>query len=482
MRETDRGHRRGRRRRPCRRRRRGRRDPRRRLLGAAAARASRCARSRWPTGSRSASRGERYAVDPREPSSASTRPPPQRRCARARSRLVPHPRARARRSVAARPARRPGARRRGLDRLRSSPGSSESCPTRSPRVVSMDGSRCRPARRDRIDPARLPRALRSAVLTRRALAERADPPRRAGADDGRRRGGARRRAGARGRADRALLQGRGRRLARAAAPGEARPLPPGRRPLPRHLRAGPDREGRRAVPRGLAPASGQRALRRRREAASGSARRARASRPTAAGSPTRSPAAATSSIRRASLRLKQTRADLTTREAEALGIREQISTFTTEMGPSSSNRIHNVQLMAEYIDGTIIEPGDEFSFNDRVGPRTVERGFREGQMIIGSLLVPAIGGGVCQTATTLFNNAFDLGLPILDRQQPQLLHLALSDGPRRDRLLGRPRLRLPERPEDGDPDQDPLHGRHADVHASTAPIPAAASSRPRARA
>ncbi|HUQ23885.1 MAG TPA: VanW family protein [Gaiellaceae bacterium] len=126
-------------------------------------------------------------------------------------------------------------------------------------------------------------------------------------------------------------------------------------------------------------------------------------------------AAASSSIRRASLRLKQTRADLTTAEANTLGIREQISTFTTDMGTSSSNRIHNVQLMAEYIDGTIVEPGHVFSFNDRVGPRTVERGFREGQMIIGSLLLPSIGGGVCQTATTLFNNAFDLGLPIVER-------------------------------------------------------------------
>ena len=126
-------------------------------------------------------------------------------------------------------------------------------------------------------------------------------------------------------------------------------------------------------------------------------------------------AAAGSSISRASLRLKQTRADLTTDEAEKLGIRQQISTFTTDMGPSSSNRIHNVQLMANYIDGTIIRPGESFSFNDSVGPRTPERGFREGQMIIGSLLLPAIGGGVCQTATTLFNNAFELGLPIVER-------------------------------------------------------------------
>ena len=85
------------------------------------------------------------------------------------------------------------------------------------------------------------------------------------------------------------------------------------------------------------------------------------------------------------------------------------------MGPSSSNRIHNVQLMANYIDGTVVQPGETFSFNDSVGPRTPERGFREGQMIIGSLLLPAIGGGVCQTATTLFNNAFELGLPIVER-------------------------------------------------------------------
>ena len=108
-------------------------------------------------------------------------------------------------------------------------------------------------------------------------------------------------------------------------------------------------------------------------------------------------------------------ADVTTSEIQALGIREQVSSFTTDMGVSSSNRIHNVQLMADYIDGTIIHPGETFSFNDSVGPRTPERGFREGQMIVGSLLLPSIGGGVCQTATTLFNNAFDLGLPIVER-------------------------------------------------------------------
>ena len=61
-----------------------------------------------------------------------------------------------------------------------------------------------------------------------------------------------------------------------------------------------------------------------------------------------------------------------------------------------------------------------FSFNDVVGPRTAERGFLEGQEIIGSLVLPSIGGGVCQTATTLFNDAFELGLPILERTNHNL--------------------------------------------------------------
>ena len=126
-------------------------------------------------------------------------------------------------------------------------------------------------------------------------------------------------------------------------------------------------------------------------------------------------AAAKGGSRSAELALRSVPPERTTAEARALGIRERISSFTTDMGTSSSNRIHNVHLMADYIDGTIVRPGKTFSYNETVGPRTSERGFLEGQMIIGSLLVPSIGGGVCQTATTLFNNAFELGLPITER-------------------------------------------------------------------
>ncbi len=117
----------------------------------------------------------------------------------------------------------------------------------------------------------------------------------------------------------------------------------------------------------------------------------------------------------AAVGLTSLEAGFSTRDARALGIRGQLASFTTDMGVSSSNRIHNVLLMGEYLDGTILKPGQVFSFNGTVGPRTVERGFVEGHMILGGLLVPSIGGGVCQVATTVFNAAFESGLPITER-------------------------------------------------------------------
>ena len=126
-------------------------------------------------------------------------------------------------------------------------------------------------------------------------------------------------------------------------------------------------------------------------------------------------AARSTASRSADLALRTIQPPLTTAKAQALGIRQPIVSYTTQMGASSANRIHNVHLMADYIDGTLIKPGQTFSFNKVVGPRTSARGFLEGQEIIGSLTVPSIGGGVCQTATTLFNDAFEAGFPILAR-------------------------------------------------------------------
>ena len=120
-------------------------------------------------------------------------------------------------------------------------------------------------------------------------------------------------------------------------------------------------------------------------------------------------------VRTAGVSLTVLPAAFTTKDAKAMGISEKISTFTTDMGESSANRIWNVHLLGDYLNGTIIKSGQTFSYNKEVGPRTAERGFREGQMIFGGVLIPSIGGGVCQTATTVFNAAFEAGLPVKTR-------------------------------------------------------------------
>lgn len=82
-----------------------------------------------------------------------------------------------------------------------------------------------------------------------------------------------------------------------------------------------------------------------------------------------------------------------------------IAKFSTYYGDSSDGRKHNVALAAKAIDGTVILPEDEFSFNDTVGARTKARGYRSAFIIQDGTFVEGIGGGVCQVSGTLYNCA-----------------------------------------------------------------------------
>lgn len=101
--------------------------------------------------------------------------------------------------------------------------------------------------------------------------------------------------------------------------------------------------------------------------------------------------------------------EFTTEDAEALGIREKISTFTTNY-PHAEYRNINQARAAELINGTILEPGETFSFNDTVGERTVANGFTTGTVINGGVFREEMGGGVSQVVTTTYNAAFFAGL------------------------------------------------------------------------
>jgi vancomycin resistance protein YoaR len=112
--------------------------------------------------------------------------------------------------------------------------------------------------------------------------------------------------------------------------------------------------------------------------------------------------------------VKTTRPRLTTAAAQQMGITGVVSTYTTDY-TGIPNRIHNVQLVAHLVDDKLIAPGAVFSFNQTTGARTAAKGFREAPVIINGEVTTGLGGGVCQVSTTVFNAAFEAGVPILAR-------------------------------------------------------------------
>lgn len=81
----------------------------------------------------------------------------------------------------------------------------------------------------------------------------------------------------------------------------------------------------------------------------------------------------------------------------------------------SDSTIENVRLAAEAIDLTILQPGEVFSFNETVGIRSEEKGYRPGLMYSNGEVVMGVGGGICIVSTLLYNAALETGLKIIER-------------------------------------------------------------------
>lgn len=102
-------------------------------------------------------------------------------------------------------------------------------------------------------------------------------------------------------------------------------------------------------------------------------------------------------------------AEYTTEDAEAFGPLGLVYDFTTDT--PGVNRVHNIHLMADTIDGYVVWPGEEFSINEVVGQRTKAKGYLEDCAIINGEFVcegtaTNVGGGVSQYATTIYNAIF----------------------------------------------------------------------------
>ena len=82
---------------------------------------------------------------------------------------------------------------------------------------------------------------------------------------------------------------------------------------------------------------------------------------------------------------------------------------------TNENRNNNLRLLCEALDGLILQPGEDFSYNEAVGERTAERGYKAAPAYSGDRLVDAIGGGVCQGSSTLYNCVLLADLEVTNR-------------------------------------------------------------------
>ncbi|WP_409303062.1 VanW family protein [Peribacillus sp. SCS-155] len=111
--------------------------------------------------------------------------------------------------------------------------------------------------------------------------------------------------------------------------------------------------------------------------------------------------------------IKETKQNVHKNDLSNIG-RSVLASYTTSFNGSVVGRSKNIELSARAIDGVILGPGDRFSYNLIVGERSVERGYQKANEIVNKQLVEGIGGGICQTSSTLYNAVERSGLEITE--------------------------------------------------------------------
>ncbi|WP_040208883.1 VanW family protein [Neobacillus jeddahensis] len=97
-----------------------------------------------------------------------------------------------------------------------------------------------------------------------------------------------------------------------------------------------------------------------------------------------------------------------------------LSSYTTYFDSSVVGRSKNIELSAQAIDNIIVGSQDIFSYNTTVGPSDVEHGYQPAKEIVNKQLVDGIGGGICQTSSTLFNAVDQVGVRYVEKHHHSL--------------------------------------------------------------
>jgi vancomycin resistance protein YoaR len=133
---------------------------------------------------------------------------------------------------------------------------------------------------------------------------------------------------------------------------------------------------------------------------------------------------------------------LTTDEAKAMGVKDKLADYQT-VWKGTPDRQTNVKITTQYASNVLLAPGDVYDFDEQIGPRTAERGYKLAPGIVGpGKLEDVFGGGICQVSTTLFNAAFFAGLEIVERKNHSIYIAHYPKGRDATVSAGGPNLRF----------------------------------------
>ncbi len=129
-------------------------------------------------------------------------------------------------------------------------------------------------------------------------------------------------------------------------------------------------------------------------------------------------------------------------EALSLGVIGKIGSYTTRFttGSGTENRNHNIELVSQLLDLSVVRRGQEWSYNDTTGNCDESKGFLGAGAIVAGEYTDSVGGGICQVATTVFNAVYESGLPITERHNHSLYIASYPQG--RDAAVTYPEMDL----------------------------------------
>lgn len=117
-----------------------------------------------------------------------------------------------------------------------------------------------------------------------------------------------------------------------------------------------------------------------------------------------------------------------------------LGAFSTDLSARTARQMANIRRAVCLLNGAVVPPGGEFSFNARVGPCTAAQGFVPAPTIVAGELTETPGGGVCQVSSTLYNAVLLSGLQIVERHPHSRPPLSVPPG--RDAAVFAPNLDL----------------------------------------